>query len=414
MTAGNNRQRCAVADLIANGVLFVGDGYRAKLEELSSAGLPFARAGNIDGGFRFEDADHFPEHGLARTGNKVSVPGDVVFTSKGTVGRFALVRESTPRFVYSPQLCFWRVLNREKIDPRFLYYWMSSREFYSQFKGVAGQTDMAEYVSLGDQRRMHITLPGIDDQKAIANVLGSLDDKIELNRRLNETLEAIARAIFKSWFVDAEHDSRWQRTKLSCSCEYILSGGTPSTSNPGYWDGDVPWLSSGETRNHFIVRTDKKITQAGIDNSSTRLARRGCTVIASAGQGHTRGQTSLLMIDSYVNQSVIALAADSCVISDLYLFFDLEKRYEQFRQISDSQSSRGSLTTKLLADLDVVVPPRDLVKKFNQVVEPLIERIGVSLEENSTLASLRDILLPKLLSGEIRIKQAEKLIEAHA
>ena len=194
--------RYEVGDLIATKKLLVGDGYRAKNDELSSSGLPFARAGNIDSGFRFDGADHFPEENLARVGNKVSEPGDVVFTSKGTVGRFASVRPNTPRFVYSPQLSFWRSLDRDTIEPRFLYYWMLGPEFFVQFHAVAGQTDMAEYVSLADQRQMHISVPPLPEQHAIAHVLGTLDDKIELNRRMNETLEAIAQTVFKSWFVD--------------------------------------------------------------------------------------------------------------------------------------------------------------------------------------------------------------------
>jgi type I restriction enzyme S subunit len=148
-------KRHYVADLIAHGKLFIGDGYRAKNTELSLAGLPFARAGNIDSGFNFQGADNFPQENLSRVGNKVSRIGDVVFTSKGTVGRFAFVREDTPRFVYSPQLCFWRSLEQDSIHSRFLYYWMLGREFSQQYKSVAGQTDMAEYVSLVDQRRMY-------------------------------------------------------------------------------------------------------------------------------------------------------------------------------------------------------------------------------------------------------------------
>ncbi len=139
---------------------------------------------------------------LSKVGDKTSRPGDVVFTSKGTVGRFAFVRGDTKHFVYSPQLCFWRSLDRTAIDPYFLYCWMRGPEFFGQFKGVAGQTDMAEYVSLTDQRRMFVTLPLLDEQRAIAHILGTLDDKIELNLRMNATLEAMARALFRSWFVD--------------------------------------------------------------------------------------------------------------------------------------------------------------------------------------------------------------------
>ena len=128
----------------------------------------------------------------------------MVFTSKGTVGRFAFVRAETRTFVYAPQLCYWRSLDPDEIWPNFLYYWMHSREFRLQASSLKGQTDMADYVSLGDQRRMHITLPPIHEQRAIADVLGSLDGKIELNRRMNRTLEQMAAAIFKAWFVDFE------------------------------------------------------------------------------------------------------------------------------------------------------------------------------------------------------------------
>ena len=191
-----------VKALIDDGALEIGDGYRAKNTELVGSGVPFARAGNIKNGFQFNGADHFPEACLNRLGDKISKPGDVVFTSKGTVGRFAFVKEDTPQFVYSPQLCFWRPRDHGLIDPRFLFFWMSSHEFFVQFKGVAGQTDMAEYVSLRDQRNMHLTLPLLPEQRAIAHILGTLDDKIELIRRMNETLEEMARALFKSWFVD--------------------------------------------------------------------------------------------------------------------------------------------------------------------------------------------------------------------
>ncbi len=194
--------RYNVSELIEKEALAIGDGYRAKNAELSRTGLPFARASNIGNGFHFSDADCFPEDHTYKLGEKISRPGDVVFTSKGTVGRFAFVREETPRFVYSPQLCYWRPLDKEILDARFLYYWMASREFLLQVKSVASQTDMAEYVSLRDQRQMHITAPPPPEQRAISHILGTLDDKIELNRRMNETLEAMSRALFKSWFVD--------------------------------------------------------------------------------------------------------------------------------------------------------------------------------------------------------------------
>src|SRR5438876_440236 len=115
-----------VAELTSNGYLVVGDGYRAKNSELGANGLPFIRAGNINQGFQFDDVDYLVYENVPKAKEKVSQVGDVVFTSKGTVGRFALVRDDTPKFVYSPQLCYWRICNLQLIEPLFLFYWMQS------------------------------------------------------------------------------------------------------------------------------------------------------------------------------------------------------------------------------------------------------------------------------------------------
>ena len=193
----------SVQELIASRVLVIGDGYRAKNSELSNDGLPFARGGNINQGFLFDNAECLDTSNLRKAGEKISKVGDVVFTSKGTVGRFAFVQEKTPRFVYSPQLCYWRVLDSNLILPRFLYYWMQGEEFFKQYSGVKGQTDMADYVSLVKSgRRFQITFPPIEEQHRIAAVLSVLDEKIELNLQMNATLEQIAQVIFKCWFVD--------------------------------------------------------------------------------------------------------------------------------------------------------------------------------------------------------------------
>jgi type I restriction enzyme S subunit len=258
---------------------------------------------------------------------------------------------------------------------------------------------------------------------------------------MSETLEAMARALFKSWFVDfdpvretvqtaaadgapapgEEPASRlvpsrtedipegWRLGRVADACSAIFSGGTPSTGEARYWNGGVPWLSSGETRQKFIIDTEKTITDAGVENSSTRLARAQSTVIASAGQGNTRGQTSLLTMDSYVNQSVVVLSPNLKVSSPYHLFFDLERRYDEFRRVSDGHSSLGSLTTKLLAGLDMLLPPREVVHAFDGIARPMIERIVLAQRESRTLAALRDTLLPKLISGELRVKTAERL-----
>ena len=324
------------------------------------------------------------------------------------------------------------------LDPGFLDYAIKGPE-WRRWTNAAGVGSVRVRIYFRELAKMPMTVPPLAEQKAIAAVLGALDDKIELNRRMNATLEAMARALFQSWFVDFDpvrakldpdrsgpspaldpataalfpdsfQDSElghipkgWRVTTVGDTCQAVFSGGTPSTQEASYWGGEIPWLSSGETRSTFIVDTEKTITQAGVEKSSTRVARAGCTVIAGAGQGHTRGQTSLLTFESYINQSVVALAANPRVSSDLFLFFDLARRYDEFRQLSDSHSSRGSLTTKLLAGVKCVLPPHELVIAFDKAARPLASQITANLHQSRTLATLRDTLLPKLLSGEVSV-----------
>jgi type I restriction enzyme, S subunit len=180
-----------VSDLATDGVLQVGDGYRAKNDEMASEGLPFARAGNIDHGFDFTDADLLGQPGVAKAGDKISRACDVVFTSKGTVGRFAFVDPAMQPFVYSPQLCFWRSMNHEALNPFVLRQWMASRWFLDQVDRVKGQTDMAEYVSLRDQRAMRFPLAPWEAQAAIGIQLAGLQRLVWNTERETRTLARI-------------------------------------------------------------------------------------------------------------------------------------------------------------------------------------------------------------------------------
>ena len=193
---GKRQLRVAVVQkLIDDGVLEVNDGYRAKNTELGPPGLPFARAGNVNDGFHFEGADLLNLASVARAGSKLSRPGDVVFTSKGTVGRFASVGHHTTPFVYSPQLCYWRVVNPGVIDSRYLFRWMQSPAFNHQIDRVKGSTAMADYVSLTDQRRMLVDIPPSEALSAfsaqaepIDGLVANLQSRNALLRRTRDLL----------------------------------------------------------------------------------------------------------------------------------------------------------------------------------------------------------------------------------
>jgi len=152
------------------------------------------------------------------------------------------------------------------------------------------------------------------------------------------------------------HEENYIKIRLKDACESIFSGGTPDTRKPEYWGGEYLWLSSGETRNKFIKTAEKTITKYGVDNSSTRLAKIGDVLIASAGQGKTRGQTSYVLKDTYINQSIIALRVNGKKIDSRYLFYLLSGKYDTLRNMSDANAIRGSLTCKMFEGMEIIVP----------------------------------------------------------
>ena len=192
---------------------------------------------------------------------------------------------------------------------------------------------------------------------------------------------------------------------VSDYCKRIYSGGTPSTKNASYWNGTLPWLSSGETRAKFIIDTEKMIAQAGVEGSSTKLANCGSVVMASAGQGFTRGQTSMLLLDTYVNQSIVVMdPKDAC---GTYLLFALTARYEELRAWSDSTSTRGSMSGKVLKQFSLPYLTESQLKLLENFADPLIKMIEFNLRESKSLSALRDTLLPKLMSGEIDVSEVD-------
>ena len=181
--------------------------------------------------------------------------------------------------------------------------------------------------------------------------------------------------------------AEWRTLTLENVCKRIYSGGTPSTKHPEYWDGNIRWLSSGETSQRFIYDTERKITQAGVENSSTKEATKGCTVIATAGQGYTRGQASYLMTDTYMNQSVIACQANTEYILPLYLYYNLDNRYEELRQLSDGTSTRGGLSGWILKRMSIDLPPLCVQAKIVSILETLDRSIEENERINNNLAS---------------------------
>ena len=424
----------STGDLIAEGSLSIGDGYRAKNSELSTSGLPFARAGNIDGGFQFDHADRFPEQDLAKVGDKVSQPSDVVFTSKGTVGRLAFVREKTPRFVYAPQLCFWRSLAPDVIDARWLYYWMCGGEFRQQISGFKGQTDMADYVSLTDQRQIAITLPSSSIQRAIAGVLGALDDKIEQNRRMARALDRLARAIFRAWFVGfepvkakaagaASFPSMPQAIFDALPIHFVDSDIGPV---PGGWEvGGIPSMATlskvqvkpqehvSEGFEHFSIPAFDAGMRAVVElgeviKSNKFLVPEGCVLLSKLNPRipriwlppPPRGRQQIASTEFLVFMPRSAFDRH-------YLYCQFQQsafREELAQSASGTSNSHQRVRPNDVLHKAIIVPPSPIRKGFADVADPLFALSAANHAESAALAKVRDYLLPKLFRGQVRVE----------
>lgn len=373
---------------------------RGGKEAYCDEGISLVRSQNVlDFNFSKEGLAFINDEQAKKLSNVEVHSGDVLLNITGdSVARACLMDDDYLPARVNQHVAIIRG-NSHKIMNGYVLYYLQWRKEYLLQLASAGATRNALTKAMIEQ--LELDLPPLDSQQQIVAILDSLQSKIQLNQKTNDNLYEMVNAYYTSLFKDVE----CEMTTIGNYAERIYSGGTPTTSNAAYWGGAFGWFSSGETRNRFVISTEKSITQTGIDNSSTKLAAKHDIVMASAGQGFTRGQTSMLLIDTYVNQSVIVIHADRKILP--YLFWNLANRYEELRAISDSSSIRGSLTTKMIAAFEVPLANNDVIQTFSDFAWAVIPQIENNLLENERLAALRDSLLPKLMSGEIDVSAVQ-------
>ena len=335
--------------------------------------------------------------------------------------------------------------SKVELDMKWAYYQLLTQDINGMDSGSAIPS-----TSRNDFYGLSVRVPPLTTQKSIAHILGTLDDKIELNRRMNETLEAIARAMFKSWFVDfdpvrakmsveptvsicqrlgltpdllALFPNRLMDSELgeipegwSCSSignEVSIAGGaTPSTTNSEYWNGEYAWVTPKDlsgVAEKVLIDSERKITQAGVKKISSGQLPTGTVLLSSRAP---IGYLALAMIPVSINQGFIAMVCDTRLPNTYVLQWAIENL--------DAIKQRGSGTTFAeiskanFRPMAVLVPDERVLKVFHQQVMPLYEQITAKVRESETLATVRDALLPKLLSGELRVPDAEKTVELMA
>lgn len=374
-------------------------GSNIKVSCFVDSGVPVLNGSNLEGFSLSEKTFRYVTREKADSLNKANAHrGDIVITHRGTLGQIVFIPQDSKYDRYVISQSQFRVRCNDKVLPEYLVYYFHTPIGQHKLLSNASQVGVPALARPSSTfQQIEVVLPELSIQKRVVEIISTIQKKIVNNQELNDNLYEIVNAYYTSLFKDVE----CEMTTIGNYAERIYSGGTPTTSNAAYWDGTFGWFSSGETRNRFVISTEKSITQTGIDNSSTKLASKHDIVMASAGQGFTRGQTSMLLIDTYVNQSVIVIHADRNILP--YLFWNLANRYEELRAISDSSSIRGSLTTKMIAAFEIPCANNDVIQTFSGFAWAVIPQIENNLLENERLAALRDSLLPKLMTGEIDV-----------
>lgn len=325
---------------------------------------------------------------------------DIILARTGaTIGVNTIIKEDL-NSVFNNGLIRIRV-NPDYIIPEFLSYHFQSSTYKGFIESISGGTSTQPNMQINALLSFEIKVPPLPEQQAIAEVLSSLDDKIDLLHRQNKTLEAMAETLFRQWFVEEAEES-WETTNLFNVVE-LVGGGTPKTDVAEYWDGEIKWISAKDiTPNHkkFIVDTEKKITEQGLKNSSARLLPKYATVISARG---TVGNYSLLSETMAFSQSNYGVKPK---FKDCYFFtYLLIANAVEELQSAAYGSVFDTITTNTFKEHSIKVPAEKEIQGFEEQLKPYFEKMLANEIQIRQLTKLRDELLPKLMSGdEVRVK----------
>jgi type I restriction enzyme, S subunit len=384
---------------------------------------------NTDGRYVHSADEKITTLGLNKSSTKMLALGDLIISARGTVGCLA---QLTKPMAFN-QSCYG-IRGKENLDNDFLFYFLKTKitELQKNSHGAVFDT-----ITTNTFKILSINLPPLDEQKVTASVLGALDDKIENNRQMNETLEEMARAIFKSWFVDfdpvhakaagnapAHMDADtaalfpssfsddglpvgWNQSALG-DILTIKRGGSPRPIHDFYAPQGLAWTKISDataSNSPFIFGTKQFIKPEGL--KKTVLLTKGELILSNSA---TPGIPKFLDIEACIHDGWLYFP-ESELFSKNYLYL----LFLTLRKVFIAQGN-GSVFTNLKTDIIknqvVYIPTKAVLNAFEDIVKPLFNCILHNSRNSNTLAELRDTLLPKLMSGEIRVKDAERAVEA--
>ena len=332
----------------------------------------------IEGGER-----NITREGLDSCSAQLLPANSVLFSSRAPIGYVAIAKNPI-----ATNQGFKSIIPNEKVDSLFLYYILRYNK--EKIEAMGSGTTFKE-VSGVVMKNIEVALPSLEEQRRIAGILGTIDDKIENNRRINTNLELQAQALYKQWFVDSSTVKLGDVVKTT-------SGGTPSRSHMEFYVGKYGWVKSKELNSSFITKTEETITDDAIAKSAAKLLPAKSILIAM--YGATVGQYAILSQPMTCNQAVCALLPNENY-PYTYLFMVAKNIKEELANKAIG-SAQQNISQVIIKDIDIS-SDIEKIKQFHKIVCPHFEVMEKNQKENETLATLRDTLLPKLMNGEIKL-----------
>ena len=313
------------------------------------------------------------------------------------------------------------VLDKSICDTDYMYYYL---QFHMKEIEALGSGTTFKEISKSALQGLEIRLPNLEKQRDIAKCLSDLDRKIELNKQINDNLEAMAKQLYDYWFVQFDFPNEegkpykssggvmvwneklkrkipqgWSAAKIKDVAQ-TYSGGTPTSTNSVYYDGgDIPWINSGELNNPIITNTTNYITEEGLNNSSAKLYPQDTVLVAL--YGATAGKVSLLSFEACSNQAVCGVIPQNKIMTT-YIRYYLSSLYEHFITLS-SGSARDNISQDTIKNTILPIPQGKILKEFSDAVAPIISKIIANQKEMENLTKQRDELLPLLMNGQASV-----------
>ena len=391
-------KECKLGDVCAN-VLTGGTPLTKKTEYHFNGTVPWLKTKEVNFCRIHDTENYISELGLANSSAKLVPANSVIVAMYGqgdTAGRVAI--NKIP--LTTNQACCNLVIDDVSADYQFIYYLLKN----SYFELVQRKTGSAQ-PNLNTKliKDFEITLPLLPEQRAIASVLSSLDDKIDLLHRQNQTLEAMAETLFRQWFVE-EAEEGWEEVYLNDVIS-VKGGTTPSTKKTEYWDGDIYWTSPRDLSNHtsvFMFDTNRKITDRGLAKIGSGLLSIGTVLLSSRAP---IGYLAITEIPLAINQGYIAIVCDK-MVSNYFIYLWCKANMGEIKNQGNG-SVFQEIAKSVFKEINIIIPPSPLLDDFDKEISPIFSKIKINQQQIHTLEKLRDTLLPKLMSGEVRVEYEE-------